>query len=251
MWMAFSQELREMFTVGNMMSPFFGGISPGIIAGYIIGKSGNEAAIPYVFVGAVLLANWTQGIGRIGRSLQSEQFQGTLDLLITTRTPVVIVLMGKALAITALGLIPGVVVFAIVLGFTGGLPSVENLPFLAVSVVLAFVSMIAASFVFSPIAFLAGARGGFFNAIMPFGSAVSGFLYPTALLPFALELIALCLPTAWAMDAVVRSIEGGANARILEDWGMALLTIGGTLALSVYLMSKAERRIRFTGNLGR
>jgi ABC-type multidrug transport system permease subunit len=105
-------------------------------------------------------------------------------------------------------------------------------------------------FVFAPFSFIAGVRGGFFNALMPFGSVVSGFLYPIDVLPASLEAVARLLPTAWAMQAVIESIDGGSDATILLHLGIALALSAALIAAACLLFVEAERRVRLSGNLG-
>jgi ABC-type multidrug transport system permease subunit len=196
------------------------------------------------------MALWSTGVFTTGWSLSDEHFQGTLELTMTSRTPLMLVMLGKTLAIMASLLISTVVVFLVVLAFAQRFTPVDSAVMLFVSGLLALASVVAAGFVFAPFSFLQGAKGGFFNAIMPAGTVFSGFLYPVDLLPPSLEVIARLMPTAWAMDAVVRSINGGGPAwRIVGDWALCALLVVAFFAVSAYLFGVAERRVRVSGNL--
>ena len=63
-------------------------------------RSGNPAAISYLFVGAALSQMWNFSVWRIGYVLSSEQWNGTLELMLCTRTPVLLVMLGKSIATT-------------------------------------------------------------------------------------------------------------------------------------------------------
>ena len=248
---AFRAQWLEMLTPNGLLFPFFNSLGPAITVGYIVGRSGNPTAISYVFVGASLMALWSTGVFTTGWALSSEHGQGTLDLTMTSRTPVALVLFGKELAIMCSLLVSTAMVFLVVLAFSGRFTPVHDPLALFVSGLIALASVIATSFVFAPFSFLQGARGGFFNAIMPAGTVVSGFLYPVGLLPTSLEVIARLLPTSWAMDAVVRSVEGGsASWRIFGDWAIACALMVVYLLLAAWLFRVAERRVRVSGNLG-
>jgi len=96
-----------------------------------------------------------------------------------------------------------------------------------------------------------GARGGFFNALMPFGSVVSGFLYPIDVLPGSLEAVARLMPTAWAMQAVVDSINSSASELNIVLHLLASLGLSALLFLVAWLLFvKAEQRVRVSGSLG-
>jgi ABC-2 type transport system permease protein len=249
---AFKQQFKVMLTPLGMLFPFFNSLGPAVTIGYVVGRSGNETAIAYVFVGASLMALWSTGVFTTGWSLSDEHFQGTLELTMTSRTPVMLVMLGKTLAIMASLLISTAVVFLVVLAFAQRFTPVEHAALLFVSGLLALASVVAAGFLFAPFSFLQGAKGGFFNAIMPAGTVFSGFLYPVDLLPAGLEAIARLFPTAWAMDAVVNSINGDASTgHILGNWAVCLALIFVLFAVSAALFRTAERRVRLSGNLSR
>jgi ABC-type multidrug transport system permease subunit len=248
---AFLQQWKDGWTLDGVFQPMLQPLGMAIALGWIVGRGDNPTAISYLFIGASLYAMWVFGVFRTGWSLAGEHFSGTLDLMITTRTPLFLVMLGKAMAIMAVLAVTGITVFFVILAFSGGFPPVEHVELLVVSAAIAVVTLIATAFVFAPFSFIAGARGGFFNAFMPMGGVLTGFLYPIGLLPRALEIIAHGLPSAWAMQAVIGSIEGGQTSMVLRDWGLALVLSAVFIAAAWALFRVAERRVRVTGNLGR
>jgi ABC-2 type transport system permease protein len=248
---SFVQQWKQMFFVESIVSPIIGALGPAIVVGWIAARSGNATAVAYVFLGASLSMIWNTGIFRTGRSLANEHVLGTLDLLMTTRTPLAVLMFGKALAVICFGGINGAVTFGVVLAFAGHVPPIDNVALFLVAGLTAILAVVVSSFFFAPFSYLVGVRGGFFNAIMPFGAVVSGFLYPIDVLPRSLEAVARCLPTAWAMQALVDSIESGpSDLRIAGDLAAAMALSAALLALSYVLFVKAERRVRVTGSLG-
>jgi ABC-2 type transport system permease protein len=246
---SFRQQWRLTFTPYDMSFPVITALAPAIGAGWVVGNSGNPVAVSYVFVGSALMAMWTLGVFYTGWSLATEHYQGTLDLLMTTRTPVVMIVFGKALAILAWQMPASVVSFLVVLAFSQGVRAVAEPGLLLLSGILATFAVVAFSFVFAPIGYLTGARNGWFTALMPLGSAISGFLYPIGLLPSGLEEVAKCIPSSWAMQAVVRSVNGTDASKIVTDWGLALLLMAVYAAVTVVLFQIAEDRARKTGSL--
>jgi ABC-2 type transport system permease protein len=247
----FRQQWRLTFTPYDMSFPILTALGPAIGAGWVVGKSGNEIAISYVFVGSALMAMWTLGMFYTGWSLANEHYQGTLDLLITTRTPISLVIFGKALAIFAWQMPAAIVSFLVVLAFSGGAPAIDEPVLLFVSGLVAIFAVLVFGFVFAPVGFLSGARAGFMNALMPLGAAISGFLYPIGVLPTGLEAVARCIPSAWAMEAVVRSVDGGGTSRIVTAWTVSLVLSAVYLIATAALFRIAETRVRVTGNLAR
>ena len=248
---AFLQQWRQMFVLSGIVSPMIGALGPAAVIGYIAGRSDSVTAISYVFVGASLSIMWNNGIFRTGWSLAEEQSAGTLDLMMTTRTPVALIMLGKALAIMAFAAVAGIVTFFVVLGISSQVPPVDNAALFLASGIVALIAVVVSSFFFAPFSFLAGVRGGFFNAIMPFGAVVSGFLYPIDLLPGSLEAVARLMPTAWAMQAVVDSLDGSASdLAVMIDLAVALALSAVLLTVSFLLFIKVERRVRLSGSLG-
>jgi ABC-type multidrug transport system permease subunit len=247
---AFQQQWRQTAGLKGFLSPVIGTLGPAAVIGYLAGQSDDPAVISYLFVGSVLSVIWNNGIFRTGWSLAEEHSAGTIDLMMTTRTPLALIMLGKTLAFIALGLIAGLVTFVILLAITGQIPPVENAALLLVSGLMALIAVIVSSFFFAPFAFLAGVRGGFFNAIMPFGVVVGGFLYPIDLLPGSLEVLARFLPTAWAMQATIDSLEGVPTATVALDLIAALGLSGLLLLISSWLFLEVEQRARMSGNLG-
>ena len=238
-------------TLSGSLAPMLSAIALAVGVGWVIGGSDNPTALSHALVGVPLMGLWQMGAFRTGWVLEGERFQGTLDLLMTTRTPVSLVVFSKTLAIMSSQAVTAAIALLILLAFAGGLVSAGNLPSLFVSALLAIGGVVAVSFVFAPLLFLVGGRGGFFNAIMPLGTVLSGFLYPTGLLPTGFEAMARLLPTAWAMEGVVRTTRGDSSTgELLTDWVVAAALIGAFLALSIWLFGKAEARVRMSGSLG-
>jgi hypothetical protein len=102
-----------MFFLESIVSPVIGALGPAIVIGWVAGQSGNATAMAYVFIGASLSMMWNTGIFRTGRSLANEHVAGTLDLLMTTRRPLPVLMFGKAPAVIAFGAINGLVTFAV------------------------------------------------------------------------------------------------------------------------------------------
>ena len=248
---AFLQQLRQMLVPSGIVSPVLGALGPAAVIGHIAGGSDNPTAISYVFVGASLSIMWNNGIFRTGWSLAEEHGAGTLDLMMTTRTPVAVIMLGKALAIIVFAALAGAVTFLVVFAISNQVPPVEHAALFFASGLVALTAVIVSSFFFAPFSFLAGVRGGFFNAIMPFGAVISGFLYPIDILPRSLEVVARLTPTAWAMQAVVDSLDGtGSEWTVIVDLLVALALSVLLLTVAFLLFLKVEQRVRLSGSLG-
>ena len=98
-------------------------------------------------------------------------------------------------------------------------------------------------YLFAPLFVLVKGRPGFFNALLPLGTALSGFLYPISQLSSEAQIVAHILPTSWAMDGVIRSVrEGESAARIVRRLGSRNRVVAGFYGLYFFHVSQGRRK---------
>ena len=222
-----------------------------IIMGWIAGKSDNPAVLAYVPVGAILATIWNLSSYRVGHSLRGEFFNQTLDPMIISRSPLMVVMLGKVLCTTTVAAISSPISLVTVYAVSGELPHIAHPPFLAATLAVTVVALVVTSFFFAPASVLSGSGQAYMTTVGPFGVVFSGFLYPIGVLPMPLEAVAKAFPTSWAMDAVVGSINGAPVADMLVNGAMALALAAVWLLTTFWMFRKVEERIRITGMLGR
>jgi ABC-2 type transport system permease protein len=220
------------------------------VLAWVATQSDNVSVLTYLMVGAPLMAIWNGMIFRAGWSLNNELFGHTLDFAIISRTPVIAMLFGKTLAQVFYGIPSGLAALFTMFLITRQLPEVASLPLLIVSLFLVIISLAIAGLAIAPFMVLVGGRAGFFNAIIPFGAVLSGFIFPITRLPIGLEVIARLIPTSWAMDGVWQAINGPDSFwSIAGTWGACILTSVFLLIISCLMFKVVEKRIRVTGIL--
>ena len=216
-----------------------------------IANSGSDARVlAHVAVGVFMMAVWNYTLFNVGWSLSGELFSGTLELSLISRTPLVVVMFGKSIAVAAYGMVAGLAGLIGYFAVAQEVPEVASLPLLILSIGIALLALITTTFMFAPFTVLYGGRAGFFNGIQPLGVALSGFLYPVSLLPTGLEIIGRLLPLSWGTDAILVSIRNGDLSRIVSDWALALLLTAGAFMVALLMFRAVERRLRVTGALG-
>jgi ABC-type polysaccharide/polyol phosphate export permease len=219
-----------------------------VVFTWIAMQEADPAVLTYLLVGLPLMTIWSGVAFRVGYTLNNELSNQTLQFVYASPTPVIVVSIGKAIAQFIWGLPTGVLSFGIVFLITRTAPQVADVGSLVPSLLFVVAGMVVTSLFFSPLMVLVGGRAGFFNAIIPFGFILSGFMFPVDRLPPVLEVMARCMPTSWAMENVWLSIQGtGSWQSMAGNWGMCILT-SVVLSGVTYLMFKImERRIRVTG----
>ena len=248
---AYVVQWKQLLTGLASLGIFGTFISYMVIMGWIAGKSDNPAILAYVPVGAILATMWNLGSFRVGHSLRGEFFNQTLDPMILSRSPMMVVMLGKVLSIISVASIASPASLLTFYAVTGEMPHVSHLPLFALTLFVTVATLVATSCFFAPAYVLSGGAQGYMNTIGPLGIVFSGFLYPLDVLPVALEAVARVFPTSWAMQAVVGSTNGAPVGDVLVNGALALVLCSAWLLTTVWMFRKVEERIRITGMLGR
>jgi ABC-type multidrug transport system permease subunit len=248
---AFFQEWKSTVSVTTYLAQLSGIAARSAALAWIASQSENRTLLTYIYIGAPLMAIWFWLIWRVGWSLNNEIGGRTLDFTLISRAPVVSILFGKTLSQVAYFIPAGIIAFITVFLVSGELPEIADVRILPFSLLLVIIGIVAASLLFSPFIVLIGGQGGFFNALMPFGAVLCGFIMPVERLPIALEVVARCLPTSWAMESIWLGVESYDSLwLVIRGWGMSIL-LSVVLLGATYLMCNAVmKRIRVTGTLG-
>jgi ABC-2 type transport system permease protein len=248
---SFIQQLKNTTVNLNSLTFVVGAIPTVAVYAWIALQSHDLARISYLMVGAPLMSIWNGVVFRTGWSLDNEMGQRTLEFALISKTPMLVVLFGKALAQLAYGIPVGIISLLAMYLITHQIPNVASPWLLMVSLIFILIGLAVVSLLFAPVLVLAGGRAGFFNGILPFGVILSGFVFPADRLPLVLKELALVLPTSWAMSSVWRSIDGsGSTWTIVTGWLMCLVTSVILFVLTYVLFRVIEKRMRVTGSMG-
>ena len=247
---AFLQQWRDTATPYQVLLVSLGQVPTAVAAAWIARSSVEHGVSLAIAVGATFVVIWNVAVFQTGWSLLGERWAGTLELNLLSRSPLALVMLGKSLAFVAFFGLIGLLSFAAAMLVATEIAGIERPASFALSLTLVVLAVVSLQFIFAPLGFLVGAQGGFFNAIRPLGVVLSGFFYPVALLPNWLEWLARLLPTAWAMEALVWSINGKEDiGRIALNWAPAAGLVVIVALVEVVLFVRAERRARLFGGL--
>ena len=220
------------------------------LAVLIASQGENGVPSAYLSLGVAVTVIWGVSVFWMGYSLGIEFELGTVDHNLASRTPLMLIMLGKALAIATLT-IPSAAVGSILVIVVSDNFTVASPGLAIVSGLIAVLGAAAVCFSFAPLLMLSRGRGSMFFAFSPFGIVFGGFFYPVSELSRGVEAIGRFMPTPWAMDGVMRSVQpGGMSWSIAGDWAVSLVLIVAFLGLTYVLFRLVERRIRVTGSLG-
>lgn len=241
---SFVQQWKTLWTIDGVLLPLVSSLGMAIIVAWIAGGGGNQAAPAYLIVGGTLAQLWAWGVWRTAYALTYEHFQGTLELMLVTATPlheIVIGKMGAVLVFAALLAAP------VALATSTALRSVTelgDLPLFATASLLALVSVVSLCFLFVPLAVATAERYGYQNALLPFLGLLNGFTFPPHLLPPPVDMVAFALPTAWSMRALLMVIEGASLQDVAGPLAVAAALIAFYALCAVKLTALVSRRLR-------
>ena len=241
----------KLTTGGGRFLSFLGTLIFVVALGWFAHESGDASVVTYLAIGAYMMVVWNFCVYRMGSSLRSELVQGTLELLLLSRTPVMTILVGNTLATSLFASLLGLTGIAIILAFSPQIIHVPNLLILLASLGIAWAATSIVGFLSAPLSVLTRGQDTYFEAIRPLVMVFSGFVYPVALLAPILKPVAWLLPTSWAMGGLLSSVEGGQiYGNTIDHWVLALVTSAAYLGLTYLLFIKVEKRVRVTGILG-
>jgi ABC-type polysaccharide/polyol phosphate export permease len=247
---SFGKEWKTTATVFSSLAFLLEAVPMVAVIAWIANQSDDPSVLTYMVVGAPLVVVWNGVLFRVGGSLINELSGRTLEFAMISRTPVMVMLLGKAVAQIVYGILTGVVTLLVMFLVARQLPEVANIPLLLVSLVFVIVGLTVTSLLVTPIMVLVGGRAGSYNAIMPLGVVLSAFLFPVDRLPIVLEVIARMLPMSWAMESVWQSIQGPESLwSVFGTWALCIATSVGLFGAAYLLFKVVERRIRITGVL--
>ena len=163
---AFILQLRQMLGASNFIT-IFDYVPVAAVLAWIATRSDNPAVLAYLSVGLSLMVIWNMSSVRMGSSLFQEVIQGTIEVNFISRTPMALVMLGKALASAAFSMLFGFVAAASLLAFSRSWVEIASVPLLVSSFGVAMFTLIACGFILAPLRILARGREGAINAFLP------------------------------------------------------------------------------------
>ena len=248
---AFSERLKSDFQLGEVLFFLVVNIPLAVVLAWIASKGASSVPIDYLFVGVLLMSIWNRVSIRLGWTITGDILMGTYDYIATARTPLALVVFARALAISVLGTLSGLLPVLVIAWISGKFIHVSEPWLLAFGIAIGAFSVLSVSIIFAPLFLLVRGREGFFNVIRPLGVVLGGFFYHGSLSgPRHRVSWPGSLPAAWAMDAVILALDSeGSALRGSRDLAIALAISLAYLSLAYFLLVKVEHRVRVDGNM--
>lgn len=204
----------------------------------------------FVLVGAIVTAFAGLGLSAFSANIAEEQNVGTLEAVLTTPTPMWVVLTGGFVIPALFTVIEIVILVGVGLGVFGGSVPVASL--LLATPVLALTTASFASLGILSAAFIVLVKRGdpFRGPIRQATMLLSGALFPVAVLPGWLELLTRLVPASYGVRATRELVQGGAGfADTLDEIAIMTVFTIVLLPLSIVFFRRAVTTARRAGTL--
>jgi ABC-type multidrug transport system permease subunit len=248
-WASFWQHWKTTTANFWSLSFFIGSVPQVAIYAWIAVQSPDPAVLAYLIVGAPLMAIWHSVFFGISSSLNSELRGRTIEFTMISRTSILVVLFGKALAMMLFGVPAGLVAVVTMFIVARQAPHIASYPYLFGSVAFIFLGLAVTGLVMAPVTALTrGRMSGMYTPLLPIIVTLSGFLFPISSLPLGLEIASRILPSSWAMSSVMQAIKGPESFwAVASGWVYCLALSVFLLAVTFLLFKAVEKRLRITG----
>lgn len=226
--------------------PFFIGVT----AMYLLRHRPDFEAV-YVVVGTGLTGLWSLTLFGGTGALSQERGWGSLELLVASPVPLMVILSGRMLGNVAISLASMALSYGIGAWLFGYPIAIHNPPGFGVSMLLALVSLWAMGLLFSPLSILSPATERFLSGLEFPVYILCGFLFSVALLPGWLLPVSYLLPPYWAAAALHGTTSGNMDfGELWAIWSVLAVTSGIVLALAGWCFRVLLMRARREGTLG-
>ena len=249
-WAGFALQTRAFRAYPDSLFPLFMTPFLAVIFLMIIDHAGREDLAAYAVVAPVFMALWWVSLTTAGGVIAWDRWQGMLELHVAAPASFPLVVFGRILAVTAIGLVGFVQVWVIAkLLYPIDFEVRHPLEFVATLAVSA-AAMAATAVAFASLFVLARNAYTFvMSASYPF-FVLGGVLVPVAFLPDWVAPLSKLVFLSWSADLLRAALapapvdDFGFRVAVVFALGAAGLAIGAT-AMTYFL-----RKVRHSGELG-
>lgn len=217
----------------------------------ILRSGGRPDLSGYAVIGPVFIALWWYALFQGGLVVQSDRWAETIELHVTTPTRYAVVVFGRILTTTGVGLLSFVEVwligrYVIRAGVTIHHPGILIVTLLATAFAMAATALLLSGLV----VFLRNAFALTNSISYPF-YVLGGILVPVALLPHWVQPFSRIVFLSWSADLLRASLNPAPVPN--AAWRVAMIVVLGAAGFlaAAELLRRILRRVRESGELSR
>lgn len=237
---------RPMYKFVLFLAPMF----YSIITYTLFSHSGQENFASYAILGTGLLSLWDSICFSSASDIERERWAGTLQAIYNTPTRFKIIVIGKVVGNTFLGLIPFMVSFFVIRFGYGAKMYISSVPQFCAAFLISVLSFMGVAYFFSVIFTLSRSASILTNFLGAPIHILCGILFPVTMLPGWIRPISYTLPPTWAAELLRMCIDG------IGDWKVfflycAVLTAETVIfaTVSSFLFDLVDKKVRIDASI--
>lgn len=216
----------------------------------IVRHAGREDLVSNALVAPVLIGLWGLSLNISGEIVDSERWNGTLELTIAAPAGLAFVVLARTLAVTALGLVVFVEIWLLARAGFGIEIVVRHPAAFALTLVATALAMAGTALTMAALFVLTRSARTFQNSLsFPF-YVLGGVIAPVSLLPSWLRPLSGAVFLSWSADLFRGSLEPGPVARLPLRLAVLLVLAGLGFAAGRIALERIVRRVRSDGTVG-
>ncbi len=248
-WSGLSLQARMFRAYPDTLFPLFMTPFLAVIFLMILDHAGREDLAPYAVVAPVFIALWWVSLMAAGGVISWDRWQGTLELVIAAPTPFPLVVFGRILAVTIVGLAGFAEVWVIAKLLYRAEFTVHHPWHFAATLAASVLAMAATALAMSALFVLARNAVTFINSgSYPF-FLLGGVLVPASFLPDVLEALSTVVFLSWSSDLLRASLAPAPVEGFAYRIAMVLALGGAGLLIGSTMMVHFLRKVRMSGDI--
>jgi ABC-2 type transport system permease protein len=237
---------RPTFKATVMIQP----IIYSIITYMMYMNSGEQNFVAFVILGTGILSLWSCICFSSAGDIERERYMGTLEVIYSTPTNFKLIMLGKILGNTLLGLLPFAVSFVIIKLFFDGKFFIEDPLLFSLSAILTFLTFMGISFIFCCLFTLSRSSRILMNCIEYPIFILCGILFPIEVLPKWILPLSYILTPTWSIKVLRMTIEGVSNFELFYKYLLILVALTFVyFILANFLFNLIDKKTRIHATL--
>ncbi len=214
-------------------------------------NSGLNNFVAFVVLGTGLLTLWSCICFSSAGDIERERYMGTLEVIYCSPTNFKLIMLGKILGNTILGLVPLLISLIIVKFFFNGNIFIKEPLIFTISFLLTIVSFIGISMLFASLFTLSRSSRILMNCIeYPF-FILCGVLFPIEILPQWTVPFSYILSPTWAVKILKMGVNGIDNISTFYTYSIILILLTMIyFILANVLFNVIDKKTRINATLG-
>lgn len=232
------------YFVPLVMTPFFT-----VIFLEIIRHADRHDLAPYAVMAPVLIALWAVSLNNSGEVVEGDRWQGTLELAVASPTAYAIVVLGRVLAVSMLGLLAFAEVWLVAWAVFGVTVDVNHPGAFAASVAATALATAGTATIMASLFIVTRSPRAFQNSLSYPFYVLGGVLVPVSFLPDWLEPLSSAVFLSWSADLLRATLQPAPVGDLAFRLGMVLLLGAVGYAIGFGLLTRMLHRARHEGSL--